>query len=408
MVSPSGRRVGLWLGAAALVAIAYALWPTSSDRRTGAGAGASASGPTGSTTFAAGASPTAPAAPSTALAAAPGSPEFIRRIIDDYKAATVYPPWSRIHDESTKHLVEWNKPVVSELPFSDKPGAETQYHFASDRAHVMFGEALTSWIEVWEKGDPNKRVPIRVVTAWVMLTSGGKPGRAVQLTYRDDGTDGDAVSGDRRYSNRFVPSAFKELTEPALARIEAEVEVDGVHKLMVRDFTYAPRQVLTVVGVSDALAEGSLLLNVEVDAHEPGAYSVEANVYDASGNTPIASGTVTQTLAAGKAVVPLKFFGKAFHDVGVDGPYVVKDFRGFLLSPGAQANVWWSDSRTHVTQAHKRTDFSSAEWDSPEKRARIGNLEALAKQAGSGAPAPSASQPKAIHIDDKGVAHVVE
>lgn len=406
MASPSGRRVGLWLGAAALVAFAYLLWPSSPDRRTGEGA--VAVGSTSSTTVGTGASQAASAAAATTMAAAPGSPEFIRRIIDDYKAATVYPPWSRMHDESTRHLVQWNEPVVSELPFSDKPGAETNYHFASDRAHVMYGEALTSWIEVWEKGDPNKRLPINVVTAWVMLTSGSKPGRAVQLKYHDDGVDGDAVSGDRRYSNRFVPSAFKELSEPALARVEVEVEVDGVHKRMVRDFTYAPRQVLTMVGVSDAVADGSLLVNVEVDAHEPGTFSVEANVYDATGKTPIASAASTLALAVGKAVVPLKFFGKAFHDVGADGPYVVKDFRGFLLQPGAQANVWWSDARAHTTQPFKRSDFSSAEWDSPEKRARIANLEALAKQAGSGAPAPSASQPKAIHIDEKGVAHVVE
>jgi hypothetical protein len=410
--SESGRRKTLLLGGAAVLALlAWALWPRSEDRSSAA-ASTSGSAPASATTTdpsgALGASrPFASGAASTPIA--PASPDFVLKVLTDYKAAAAYPPWSRIHDEGTRYKLEWNKPVVDDLSFSDKPGAETTYHFASDRAHVMFGEALTSWIEVWEKGDPNKRLAANVVNAWVMMQGGAKPGRTVQLAYKDDGTDGDAIAGDHRYTNRMIPSSLAELKDPTQVRIQAEVEVDGVHKLLVRDFTYAPRDVLSIVSFSDGVADGSLVVNLEVDAHEPGLFTFEANVFDDQGKTAIAYAEWSQSLVLGKSVVPLKFFGKAFHDVGVDGPYLVKDFRGFLRPTGAaveQANVWWSDAHTYTTKAWKRGDFSSADWDDPEKRDKIRQLEAIA--SASAAPSPSASQPKAIHIDEHGVAHVVE
>jgi len=402
MKGASGGRSGLWLVAAAVLAIgAWAFWSTTRSDGTGGGVAGSSSS-SGAAAGAAPSSASSSAAPKATNAAAPGSPEFIRKVLDDYRAAAAYPPWSRIHDDGTRYKIEWNKPVVSELPFSDKVGAETTYHFAADRAHVMFGETLTSWIEVWEKGDPNKRLPVNIVTVWVMLTGGAKPGRSVQLEYKD-------VAGDRRYVNKFVPSAFAELKEPTQVRIEAEVEVDGVKKLLVRDFTYAPRQVLTIVGITDAIADGSVVVNLEVDVRDAGLYTFEANVFDATGATAIAYADVNQSLAVGKVVVPLKFFGKAFHDVGADGPYLVKDFRGFLRpSPSANAaNIWWSDPRSHTTKPYKRSELSAAEWDSEEKRTKIKALEALASASPSAGPAPSASQPKEIHIDENGVAHEV-
>jgi hypothetical protein len=174
----------------------------------------------------------------------------------------------------------------------------------------------------------------------------------------------------------------------------------------VRDFTYAPSQVLTIVGITDSIVDGSVAVNLEVEVAEPGLHTFEANIYDAKGATAIAYADVNQTLAKGRAIVPLRFFGKAFHEQGFDGPYLVKDFRGFLRPPATSnaANVWWADARTYTTKPYKRSELSSAEWDSEEKRDKIKKLEALAS---SSAPAASASQPQSIHIDENGVAHTV-
>src|SRR5262249_9185178 len=118
-----------------------------------------------------------------ATAATPGVPiltmggpseERLKRNLDEYKKVAVYPPWSRPFNDGTKYLLRWNKPSTSELPMSEKPGGETTYHFDADRAHVAYGEAITSWIEVWKSGDATARVPITVEDAWVMGDVGPK------------------------------------------------------------------------------------------------------------------------------------------------------------------------------------------------------------------------------------------
>ena len=109
----------------------------------------------------------------------------LRRNLDEYKKVSVYPPWSRPFDDGTKYLLAWNKPATSDLPMDDTPGKETTYHFDADRANVAYGQAITSWIEVWKNGDPQKKLPIDVEDAWVMGDVGPEdraPGEALAIT----------------------------------------------------------------------------------------------------------------------------------------------------------------------------------------------------------------------------------
>jgi hypothetical protein len=350
----------------------------------------------------------APAAPLLTM----GGPteDRLKRNLDEYKKVAVYPPWSRPFDEGTKYLLDWNKPSTADLPMSDKPGGETSYHFDADRAHVSYGEAITSWIEVWKSGDPGQRVPITVEDAWVMGDVGPKTGRLVRLSYHDDGQDGDEVAGDGRYTNRLVPSALPQLKQAAQVHLSATVSCcDGVRRMFVREFTYAPRKPLEVLGLSDRVRAGSLAVTLDVNVVERGTYDFEANLMSADGARPIGYSQMNYTLSPGRQTVDLVFFGRMFGEAGVDGPYLVRDVRGLLLSlDGGEHNIPFTYDGTYLTKAWRRADFSPAEWDAPEKREKIAAIERLIAQTAAGQIGGATAQPQHIDIDEHGVAHVVK
>src|SRR5262249_32931300 len=158
----------------------------------------------------------------------------------------------------------------------------------------------TSWIEVWKDGDPQRRLPITVEDAWVNGTTGSKTGRLFKLSYHDDGQDGDEVAGDGRYTNRFVPAQVAALKQATQVQLSAVVSREGVRRVFVREFTYAPRSVVDVLGVGDSVRGGSLVVTLDVDVHDAGTYDFEANVVSGNGATPIGYSQMNYRLSAGR------------------------------------------------------------------------------------------------------------
>lgn len=339
--------------------------------------------------------------------------ERLERSLNDYLAAAVYPPWSRAFDPGTEYLLTWNKPATADLPMDDRPGQETSYHFDADKAHVAYGEAITSWLEVWKNGDPAARLPVELRDAWVIGTSGPKQGRLVRLSYHDDGRDGDEVAGDRRYSNRFVPSSETVLSVSEQVHFYAVVSCcGGVERAFMREFTYAPRKVVTIRSMTDLARSGSLVLTLDLDVHEAGQYSFEANLTSPDGSLAIGYTQQAFPLDPGRRLVDLVFFGRMFAEKGVDGPYLARDVRGQKLSlDGEEHNIVFTYPGTHLTRPYRRSEFSSAEWDSPEKKQKIERFRSLLRdtRAGKigGASGP-ADVPRHIHIDENGVPRRVD
>ena len=215
------------------------------------------------------------------------------------------------------------------------------------------------------------------------------------LSFADDGT--------LRYTNRFVPSEHKELAQSRQVRIVAEVESGGQTRLMVRDFTYAPRDVLRVVGIGDAMADGSLAITLDVDAAEAGVYTFQANLMSGDEQTPLAWCDIGARLDAGRSKVRLTFFGKVLRDQLQNGPYVLRDLRGFLHKDDAEHNIWWSAPGSYRTAAYRATDFSPAEWDSVEKREKLQSMQDIIDKTAGGQMIGSPH----IHIGEDGVARQI-
>jgi hypothetical protein len=315
------------------------------------------------------------------------SAEILEKSLTDYRAVSVYPPWSRAHFPGSSDKLTWNKPIIGDLPMDRREGHQTTYHFGADKFNVPYGEAITTWIEVLKVGETSERLPVQIKSAWLMSVGGSTQGRVVQVDYHDDGQDGDEVAGDHRYTNRLVPSQVAALKGAAQhVLIEAVIDAGGAGaRPIMRDFTYAPRQALSFTGVTDAPKDGNLSVMAAVDVQEPGLYTFEANLMAADGTTPIAYTELSYTLAAGPQTAELKFFGKAFWDKRIDGPYVVKDLRCFRrFIAGEEENFYITYPNSYTTRAYRYTGFSNTDWDAPEKRETIANFERLINETNRG------------------------
>jgi len=390
--------------AAGLLAL-VGLWWVTRSKRIEEPSPAVAQPPTSASAVASHAPPRAPEFPpemppaETPFPMAAPSPAKFEDVLARYKEFAVYPPWSRPHNDSTRYKLTWNQTVVSTLPFGDKPGNPIHYKFAADRAHVLPGQSLTSWFTAWRGDDETKRVPIKIVEAWVMVTSGSAPGRAVKLTFTD-------AAGNLVYTSRFQPSAHPELKKAQSAQIMAHVEIDGIQKPIVRDFTYSPRDVLKFGAAKDVVRNGSLVLEMDVEVADAGEYTCEANLMTGDGTQAIGYAKEKPSFAVGPAKLAFTFFGKVLRDGWHDGPYQVRDIRCVLRQSGDEENVWVADERTHMTQAYLVETFSDAEWQAPEKSSRISLLEKLLAQSKSGEN-PNPNAPKHIHVDLDGKEQVI-
>src|SRR5262249_34889322 len=153
-----------------------------------------------------------------------------------------------------------------------------------------------------------------------------------------------------------VPSQEEALRGASTARIVVVAQAAGQKRQLIRDFTYAPRRVLDVLGVSDSVKDGSLVATLSVKVYEDGVYTLYGNLMEADGEPPTASSKLSYPLKAGTAKADLIFFGKVLRDFGASGPYMLRDIHG--LKRGPENGLVFEDSRQFSTRAYKVTDFS--------------------------------------------------
>src|SRR5262249_12737518 len=152
-------------------------------------------------------------------------------------------------------------------------------------------------------------------SAVVQKTDGPDQGDAMKLSFVDD--------GHHRYATRFVPSQETALANSQTARIVVYAQAAGQRRLLIRDFTYATKRVLTVLGVTDTVRDGSLVVTLAVQAYEDGIYTFYGDLVAQDGETPIAFTQMSYPLKAGRGTADLVFFGKVIRDLGISGPYIV-------------------------------------------------------------------------------------
>jgi len=191
----------------------------------------------------------------------------------------------------------------------------------------------------------------------------------IDVPVKDDGSGADEQAGDLRYTATLQPNREQKKQLVGRVLVEGSVDVPGVGTRVIPAvliYTQGPRAKLTGRW-KDSVRNGSLALEAELDVEEPGLFTLMAQVFGPH-LEPIAWVKQTQKLGSGRGTLTLEVFGKVLHDVGVDGPYRV---RQVLLSRDYENSGDYDPGVTieeaHQTKPYQAREFSPAPYTPPPR-----------------------------------------
>ncbi len=191
----------------------------------------------------------------------------------------------------------------------------------------------------------------------------------IDVPVKDDGSGEDEQAGDLRYTATFQPNREQKKLLLGRVLVEGSVEVPGVGLRTIPAtliYTRGPRAKLTGRW-KDSVRNGSLALEAELEVEEAGLFTVMAQVFGPH-LEPLAWVRQTEKLGAGRGTITLEVFGKVLHDLGVDGPYRV---RQVLLSRDYENSGDYDPGVTieeaHQTKPYRAKEFSPAAYVPPPR-----------------------------------------
>ncbi len=238
----------------------------------------------------------------------------------------------------------------------------------------------------------------------------------------DDGSGRDLAAGDLHYTATFLPSADQ----------KAAFLVAGPHVFLDVGFQppggEGPRKFSTVMEYSrepnaslngkytDALDQGSLVINAGVTVKVAGQYRVIGSLYGAG--QAIAFAQDNASLGVGDTTLPLSFFGKILHDKGIDGPYVLRfamlfehaqtgDIPGETVDPAYTTQGYAAASFSDAPYVKPAPSFAVVDMNSPSQQGKPGPVISaeenanLAKTTPSIGPEPTGRGPRPIPTGTK-------
>jgi hypothetical protein len=129
----------------------------------------------------------------------------------------------------------------------------------------------------------------------------------------------------------------------------------------------------------DGVEDGSLVIHAGIDVTVPGWYVIDANLYDVR-ERPVAWARFKGSMAPGAGSIALGFFGKVLLDAGAEPPFSMRELRGARFAEGRDPDLEPMPpySGAHVVDCDL-DELSDAEWDAPEKAAKLEMLEREAR-----------------------------
>lgn len=320
------------------------------------------------------------------------SVEQAKQALAEYLVFSEYPAWSRPADDSQRHLWEWNKlPAVGQAFGRDAKGNPLSGELVLDRMFAAAGEPITATLTLWRGAyESTTKEPFdakinAAIETWQQATAGvaGAPvpsgvpnGTPIEGYAPVESVAFKSVAGGpgHRYVATFTPSSVSSLKAQVDARLIVKVD-PGEHEFpFSQPFRYSSVNPVEVLDRhTEAIVKGSLEVTLALDVKKLGPVMVQATLFDATGTTAIAVyDDYYRPAQLGPQEVKLTFFGRTITQKGLDGPYSIRAVHGYVrLDDAEPPEVFWKTEKTFTTAAFKATDFSSAEWDSPEKQDKI-------------------------------------
>jgi hypothetical protein len=263
------------------------------------------------------------------------APELTDRILKDY------PPNSRPVTQSRAEAFKYNRRDLQFLgvPGPDKSGPPAFYsEFTADKFNVFEGETITLTLRAAK--DPSVAAgafPITTLGAGITKGRSQDAQKVLDLTFSDDGRNGDATAGDGTYTSTVEPSKVPALADyqgsvRAFVQFTANGSTFG-HQLF---FNYFPPKGIagTFTGhFHEAIEDGSLVVYAEINVLQSGNFALDATLLTADDQAFCHSRFKGQ-LGLGTQDVRFLFFGKAIRDglpAGGVGPFKVSEIYGMMV-----------------------------------------------------------------------------
>jgi len=308
--------------------------------------------------------------------------DHVRRALADYKDFAMFPPWSRPVDEAQQHVVEWNPKIHEGRVFDrDKQGHDLSADVTLDRMFAGPGQSLTATAKVWKDVDGKQQPADFKITGKLQVFDPSHTGGGGATVGDEPGwsnvSDVAFGPGNPRTAT-FTPSAIPALAKSA-KQVRLIVRIDAADHPAPFElaFRYAAAAPVVVLGKqSDAIVDGSLQVNLDVDVKVVTPIEVSAALYAADGKTAICMyDDYKRPEQTGHQTFTLTFFGRCIHRAGANGPYVVGALHGLARPDADGPEQFWSHAQQYATATYAASDFSDAEWQSHEKDLKIQQYE---------------------------------
>jgi hypothetical protein len=280
-----------------------------------------------------------------------------RTTADDYRQRARYPRWSQPLDAGEDPLLRDRQvsPVTSAGPNGEEPTLTVfpeQVSFEAPDAVLLY-----AFLSVG-----GQRTAADSIHATVENAEGQTIGEVV---YRDDGSDGDVIAGDGLYTARLtVENGLPEETASYLVKVRATT-FDQQERLAAGGFLYSRPDAQLTGTYRDSPEGGDLAIDAEVDVRSSGRFHLEATLYSADGQVPIAWAQQATELASGRHWLRLRFHGLVMHERQLDGPYLLRyaALTTATQMPNAK-NRLVEDA--YVTGGYRAADFSNQPFNDPD------------------------------------------
>ena len=329
-----------------------------------------------------------PPAPPPAASSGAGAPPTLPPSDDpvaDYRARTRYAPTSGLLSDNAVDLLEPNRRYDTFGPVTHRSnralGGEVTFLFTTDKYFYEGDEAVVATLDV-RSGELPVKVTISHADATAEIASGAA-GELEALTFAfDKGTHTSKLELNETFADHHGPILFA---------TTFEYEPGKSQEAALRIFT-TPTSAIPARftgGYSDGAENGNLVVYAVVEVFEPGFYRLDVNLFGSDGR-PLAFANFKGNLGAGSHQVPFEFFGLLMLDIGVPGPYEVRNMRGYLFLDGEYPDrLRLRDAvGSYWTHGYEVSAFSDDEFMTPHKKKMLELLE-QDMQSGLGVDQPT-------------------
>ncbi len=342
-----------------------------------------------------------------------------RKLLEDYRKWSVYPPNSRPllrdHEDLIEYQIIKTRPqaLLFVDPVAQKPTASAYQCLLQPAKHTVVGEepqVVTFWCN---RAPDGAFVPIEITEVVLQKRTPAGVKRLPTPNMNDRGEDGDRKAKDNVHTLTWKPSRQDWGEMDLTIKLKIPDEKEGREYELSTSFFSTPRLVAEYTGQSrDRIADGSLVISAEVNVIVPGYYELVANLFGEN-DEPVAISRTKLDLKAGKQWVDFLFFGRVLRDRGVESPFVLKGLRGerknlavlpselagkspeemerlmqaSLNRPAAnQPNreVMPPSDKQLRTARYRLSEFSNRAYDSPDKKERLKLYEEQLRDAETG------------------------